>query len=629
MQIECVYSFPFSPGFCYLRKTDSPHPVEKRDLHFLQALKRLPGSLVATVTRDGRIARAEGGLFDYFGLEASLFEGTMLVQSLPEAFLPGLVPLLERLFEGREDDATLIQTPVYTYEVLGRPTRWHQGLVAEVVVLVREITRTLTHSRQVTGQYEGLLQALDSLPEPLCEIDEHFQVLVWNKAAATLTTLPASVLLGNNLVEFFPQVLDTWLVDLLMQVFQSRQSRSFELIYTNPEGKTYTLDISASRSVRGVVLLARDVGTRRQAETELTRLKNRIASVIEAISDTVFAVDADYRLLAFNQVYAQQLQQRFQYVPQVGASMFLPGTPLETIATWQERIDATLRHGEKRLVEEIKEPDGRLVYLNIALKSILDESGKPLGATILIKNITPFKRAEAEKLDLIEELSRRNQELQQYAYITSHNLRGPVANMMSAMEHTERAELSAENMQMFQIVNDSIQRLNQTLVDLTEVFALRQRAIAEPTPVHLGELVERLTRELSDQHQIPFVLDQEYGSEPALHFPPAHLESILRALLENALLYHKPSEPAYLSVMGHREGRFYHLQLADRGLGIDLERHGKRLFGLYQQFHNESRGRGLGLMLTKARVEALGGKLSLESAPGQGTTVHLRLVEEK
>ncbi|MDC0007163.1 ATP-binding protein [Winogradskyella sp.] len=90
--------------------------------------------------------------------------------------------------------------------------------------------------------------------------------------------------------------------------------------------------------------------------------------------------------------------------------------------------------------------------------------------------------------------------------------------------------------------------------------------------------------------------------------------------LTNAIKYKKPNEPAKVEIIATKKGHCIEMRIKDHGLGIDLEKHGDKLFGMYKTFHKHKDARGLGLFITKNQIEAIGGKIEVESAINVGTT---------
>jgi len=99
-----------------------------------------------------------------------------------------------------------------------------------------------------------------------------------------------------------------------------------------------------------------------------------------------------------------------------------------------------------------------------------------------------------------------------------------------------------------------------------------------------------------------------------------YLESILLNLVSNAIRYSNPDRKPVISITWSEENNIKTLQISDNGIGIDLEKYGDKIFGMYKTFSNNIDSRGIGLFITKNQIDAMGGNISVESEPNVGTT---------
>jgi signal transduction histidine kinase len=113
-----------------------------------------------------------------------------------------------------------------------------------------------------------------------------------------------------------------------------------------------------------------------------------------------------------------------------------------------------------------------------------------------------------------------------------------------------------------------------------------------------------------------------------VHFVPSYLESILLNLLTNAIKYKSPERNPIIELSVERNLSFTVLAIKDNGLGIDLKKNKEKLFGMYKTFHNNSDARGFGLFITKNQIEAMGGKIEVESELGKGSTFKIYINEQ-
>ncbi|HBX66928.1 MAG TPA: hypothetical protein DEG32_12540, partial [Balneolaceae bacterium] len=128
---------------------------------------------------------------------------------------------------------------------------------------------------------------------------------------------------------------------------------------------------------------------------------------------------------------------------------------------------------------------------------------------------------------------------------------------------------------------------------------------------------ERLANNVNIQKDIPANLSLKYN--------PAYLESIVLNLLSNAIKYRHPDRKPEVAVKAEEREGSVHLEVSDNGLGIDLEKHGEKLFGMYNTFHQNKNSKGIGLFITKNQIESMGGSIDVQSKPNEGTTFKIKL----
>jgi signal transduction histidine kinase len=171
----------------------------------------------------------------------------------------------------------------------------------------------------------------------------------------------------------------------------------------------------------------------------------------------------------------------------------------------------------------------------------------------------------------------------------------------------------------------SARRLDGIIQDLSDLLAVRKRH-EERQRVELAEVVENARLSVSAQlERSGAQLRVDLAAAPVVYSVKTYVQSILLNLLSNALKYRAPERPPVITLTARRRDGYVVVSVADNGLGIDLARHGSRVFGLYKRFHAHTEGKGLGLYLVKTQAEALGGKVEVESTPGEGSTFRVYL----
>ncbi|OOV18842.1 PAS domain-containing sensor histidine kinase [Flavobacterium sp. LM4] len=238
------------------------------------------------------------------------------------------------------------------------------------------------------------------------------------------------------------------------------------------------------------------------------------------------------------------------------------------------------------------------------------------------QDITEERKLETEKEQLIRELTQNNKDLKQFSYITSHNLRAPLSNLMGLLNLIE--DIPVENPELEEILGGfykSTHLLNETINDLVKVIIIKDNPSMQKEMVSLSEVFENVFGQLSFQIEAHKpIIKLKLDKVPLLNTNKAYIESILLNLLTNSIKYKSENRKLKISITAEEIDQRVFLTFTDNGIGIDLERNGDKVFGLYQRFHNYPDSKGLGLYLVKSQVETMGGTISVESEVNKGTS---------
>lgn len=229
-----------------------------------------------------------------------------------------------------------------------------------------------------------------------------------------------------------------------------------------------------------------------------------------------------------------------------------------------------------------------------------------------------------------KELIRHNNELQQFSYTISHNLRGPVASLTGLLNLIDHTSIDGDAAQILSRLKESVFSLDGTIRDLSyiidirnDITRIRQKLYLQKELNHVLVLLKREIEENSITVEADFVrIGEIYSVRPML-------ESILYNLVSNAIKYRSTEHKPLIRISSDTKDGEVILKVEDNGLGIDLDMYGEKLFGLYKRFHSHREGKGLGLFLVKLQTEALDGKIEVYSELGKGTSfiLHFPIIE--
>lgn len=312
--------------------------------------------------------------------------------------------------------------------------------------------------------------------------------------------------------------------------------------------------------------------------------------------------------------------------------LFHPRDHVITEPGFQAAANGTMKNYEVRIVTKL----GKIRYCNVTNLPIV-LNNLVFGVYVIAQDITDKVLAERKiKRDrdlmqhvqnelhvAVQELTDTNKDLRQFTYITSHNLRSPLSNLISILDLVDRRLLDAYNLGLFEMFHQTTQQLFNAVSDLMEILVIKNKLNVETEPVMidklLGEVIQSISTAVEGAHcqiNTSFPVSEVY-------FNRTYLESILLNLLTNAIKYKSPHRQPVINVVTQDTPDYVVLTFADNGIGIDMERHQEKVFGLYQRFHTNADSKGLGLFIVKSQVIALGGKIEVKSKVDVGTTFTL------
>ncbi|MDX1315073.1 MAG: PAS domain-containing protein, partial [Eudoraea sp.] len=239
-------------------------------------------------------------------------------------------------------------------------------------------------------------------------------------------------------------------------------------------------------------------------------------------------------------------------------------------------------------------------------------------------DITESRDSEKRLKDLLSITTEQNDSLMNFAHIVSHNLRSHSSNLSMLTTFLDTEKDTEERERLIKMLLEASESLDETVAHLTEVVQVKTEAADKIKDINLYDSLNAVMKNLS-------IMIEEEGASCEMNVAnninikaiPAYLDSIFLNLFTNSLKYSSPERKLKLHINARAQGNKVHVSFKDNGQGIDLERHGSKIFGMYKTFHKHKDAKGIGLFITKNQIEAMQGKIEVESAIDEGTTFHL------
>tara|TARA_R110002050_G_scaffold33846_6_gene85762 strand:- start:29331 stop:32369 length:3039 start_codon:yes stop_codon:yes gene_type:complete len=275
-----------------------------------------------------------------------------------------------------------------------------------------------------------------------------------------------------------------------------------------------------------------------------------------------------------------------------------------------------------RAEKRCRHRNGSYIWIYEAVAAVKNDKGELIHFVAQIQDIS-------DKKQLTENLTEHNNRLINFAHIVSHNLRSHTSNITMLLDLVLQEDpriVENEYYRKIKLVSDN---MNETIHQLSEIVEINSKVSSTLTSQNLLKRVQNAMKIVGplvkkNGATIHLAVDANINVL-AVH---AYLESIILNLITNAIKYQSPERLPELNITSGRKGEYAFLSFEDNGLGIDLDRHGSKLFGMYKTFHNHPEARGIGLFISKNQIEAMGGWIEVESTLNQGTkfTTYFRIV---
>jgi signal transduction histidine kinase/CheY-like chemotaxis protein len=334
--------------------------------------------------------------------------------------------------------------------------------------------------------------------------------------------------------------------------------------------------------------------------------------------------DAD--MVTFEQRWSDEQYHILGYSPgeiEPSLSNFLNTVHPEDLEFVKQILDGVFIKADRQKYDcRIIDKNGTLKYINGEMAVKRDEKGKATRLYGFIRDRTEAMNAEMKEKRITADLLQRNKDLEQFAYIISHNLRAPVANIVGVTNVLVENKLTDQEKEQFMTgLSFSVQKLDNIIVDLNHILQVKNNVNENKELVSFAELVNEVKLSVSNflnDNCIMISCDfEEVGEMMSLK---SYMRSIFYNLISNSIKFKKPELAPVIEIKSRRYDDKIELTFKDNSIGIDLEKKSDQIFGLYKRFHPEyAQGKGMGLFMVKTQVETLGGKITVKSRVNEGT----------
>lgn len=289
---------------------------------------------------------------------------------------------------------------------------------------------------------------------------------------------------------------------------------------------------------------------------------------------------------------------------------------------------------EKRYLRK----NGEIIYGNLNVSLVKDANSKPKYLVSQVEDITNRKELEFklknsldEREQVINDLMKRVNDLQQFSYIVSHNLRAPVANIQGLADLLLTDSLDQETFNFLSTnIKKSADNLDIIINDLNDILNIQKDKTETKLEIIFSEKIEKVRSMLQKViKEKNAVIETDFSEVNSYFSIKSYFTSIFYNLISNGLKFNRPGEQPIIKIWSVKTEGEIELHFKDNGIGIDLEKNGKLIFGLYKKLNLKYEGRGIGLFMLKTQVDAINGTIEVKSKINEGSHFIIKLPLDK
>ena len=530
---------------------------------------------------------------------------------------------------------------------------------------------------QIDGKFRALVQ---NTTDTIVISDESCSIIFCNKNISKFFGYTPSEVIGQPLTILLPEpIRETQKQEVFNLVFKKESiflNKAVELPALRKDGSFFTMELSLSYWAENnriyIAVIIRDISARKKVEEELQNERAFLQGILDNAEESIIGCDVNGILNFCNQAARKHLKigtepnalrnwvDRFSFFYEDGKTpLVYEDLPifraLRGASVQNKEFIAVTRSGTRYILQanskQIKDQNNRVKGAVCVITDLTESRGKSIlllrRNKQLLQSLKKLKEAQNlikqtnNELELrvnyrTEELINKNTELNSmnealqtvntdldnFLYIASHDLKVPLINM-EALLKLLYLDTKGQNPMVTELIEKlqiSVDRMKSTMRDISEVVQVQKQVGQNLERVNLPDLLTEITDSIAEQIRLTGTqIESDFIAVDNIRFSPINLKSILYNLITNGVKYRSPDRLPYLHISTEKLPGRVALRVKDNGLGIDLEKNGKKLFGMFSRLHNHVEGSGIGLYIIKRIIENSGGSIEVNSKLGEGS----------
>ncbi len=502
-----------------------------------------------------------------------------------------------------------------------------EGGISHIMVISTDITerkRAETNLKQSEEKHRALIE---NIADTIILINEDFQVIYQSPSFIRTAGFDLDNLKGKTFLEFVhPDHLQEIHENLQQSLTTPDKPKYFQYRIIHKRGHYMWIEgtitnLLHNESVKAFVVIYRDITERKNAEAKLLKSE---ASLKEA---QAISLMGNWEIDMVNNIHTWS--DEFFNIYGISKDEFSPS--IETLLSFMHPDDLNFAQEEIKQAFSLlrnsssdfrfKRSDQAIRYGHIEWKFEFNSDEQPIRMYGILQDITERKLAEQEREKITTDLIQRNQDLEQFAYIISHNLRAPLANVIGISQLMQLSVLDEnETEEMIEAISVNVKKIDRVIIDLTRILEAKQEVNKKKKElIKFSEILGDIKASIFDLiEKEKIVIQCDFSAIDEMLTIKSYIYSIFLNLITNSIKYRQQNIPLKIAIISLLSDNCVTLIFRDNGLGINMPKNGDEIFGLYKRFHYHVEGKGMGLYMVKTQVEILGGRINVQSEINKG-----------
>ena len=490
------------------------------------------------------------------------------------------------------------------------------------------IAQDISDRKQAEKELRDLTTAMQNAVEGISRLDIEGRYLNMNRAYANKCGYEPEEMIGLE----WPITVHPDDVEMLMLAYQEMLSSGkveVEARGVRKNGSFFYKQLTMVKACdeqgtfNGHHCFMKDITERKLTERALQESESKYRQIVELAEEGIWVIDGNARTTYANRAMARMLG--YEELEMFGRSLF-DFMDEQAIQLANDNMELRRQGIAQRYEFRLKNQDGKDVWTYMSTSPVMDEKGNLLSSCTLVYNITERKKADRQMLQLTEDLKRSNEELEQFAYVASHDLQEPlraVTSYTQLLADRYQGNLDEKADKYINYIVDGATRMQQLINDLLAYSRLGTRGQEfEPTDCNAAVQQSLCNLQIAIAEKKAVIT---CDAMPTVMADESQLVQLFQNLIANSIKFCRQDIPL-IDIAARRQENEWLFYVRDNGIGIAPE-YADRIFIIFGRLHGrrEYSGTGIGLAMCKRIVERHGGRIWVESQEGKGATFYFSI----